>query len=136
MWQTSQIRRNPPLKDRVVHCGSRSTTHYVPTSISSGDCYKQWDKVSMAHAVKAVIDDGMSIRRAAIRYGIPKSTLGDRVTGQVLPGSVSGPPKLLTDREEEELETFLYDCAKIGYAKTRKEVMSLVDRFFTVQGGR
>ena len=40
-----------------------------------------------ASAIKAVVDDGMSIRGAAEYYGVPKSTLGDRISGHVLPGA-------------------------------------------------
>ena len=112
----------PPLKQRVLS---------VPGSALriSRENYKEWDKLSMSHAIKAVVEEGMSIRRAALKYGIPKSTLGDRVSGRVLPGCTSGPPKVLTDREEDELVQFLLDCASIGYGKTRKDVMNLVDQF-------
>lgn len=136
MWQIPQVRRNPPLKERVYH-GAKSTSIHGARSAAiwaSDSAYKQWDKASMVHALKAVIEDGMSIRRAAIRYGVPKSTLGDRVSGRILPGSVSGPPKLLTDSEEEELEFFLYNCAKIGYGKTRMAVMGLVNNFLHYRG--
>ena len=67
--------------------------------------------------MNAVISDGVSIRRAAEDYGIPKSTLGDRISGRILPGSSSGPRKLLTT-EEEDLVAFLRQCATIGYPKS------------------
>jgi len=85
-------------------------------------------------AIEAVVEEGVSIRRAALRYDIPKSTLGDRVSGRVLPGKLSGPPKLLTDREESELEQFLFDCAQIGYGKTRKDVIDLVNQYLQCRG--
>ena len=66
--------------------------------------------------MNAVISDGVSIRRAAEDYGIPKSTLGDRISGRILPGSSSGPRKLLTT--EEDLVVFLKQCATIGYPKS------------------
>lgn len=98
------------------------------------DRYKVWDKQSIQHAIEAVVEEGMSIRRAALRYGIPKSTLGDRVSGRVLPGKKSGPPTLLTEKEEEELEHFLFHCSNIGYGKSRKDVMTLVDRYLQYRG--
>ena len=61
----------------------------------------------------------MSVRQAAELHQVPKSTLGDRISGRVLPGAKSGPPTYLTSEEEEELATFLSRAAQIGYARTR-----------------
>ena len=41
-------------------------------------------------------------------------------------GHNSGPPKYLTDEEEEELEKFLIGCASVGFARTRQQVLALV----------
>lgn len=61
-----------------------------------------------------------------MEYGVTKSTLGDRVSGRVTHGTVSGPPKYLSEQEEEELVRFILGCASVGYPKTRKEILSLV----------
>ena len=81
----------------------------------------------MERALSAVISGGMSIRRAALEFSVPKSSLGDRVSGRVVPGSTSGPPRYLTVSEENELVKFLTRCGSIGYGKSRKEVMALVE---------
>lgn len=120
--------KEPPLKERVF---TSSGDKPLPTQVHS---YKEWSSHGMAQAMKAVIEEGLSIRRAAERYGIPKSTLGDRISGRVLPGSVSGPPKILTDKEENDLEQFLFHCSAIGYGKTRKDVVSLVERLLCYRG--
>ena len=88
----------------------------------------------MLKAYNAVKKEGMSRRRAAIIYGVPKSTLDDRLTGKVLFGSHSGPPRYLNDEEEEELVSFLFGCASVGYAKTRKEVIAIVEEFLAQKG--
>lgn len=131
MWHAQSRRQQlaPPLKERVFGGIPQSAL-----SVSRRDQYKEWDKQSMSHAIKAIVEDGMSIRKAFFRYSIPRSTLGDRLSGRALPGSKSGPPRLLTDREESELENFLFDCSKIGYGKTRKDVMSIVNRFLHYRG--
>ena len=118
------------IRDRVnrtrsVHCGvpCYSQLHmkqFRPIK------YKPWDDDSMQKALEAVTDDGLSVRRAAIEYGVPRSTLGDRVSGRVCHGIVSGPPRYLSEQEEEELVKFLLGCASVGYPKTRKEVLALV----------
>ena len=82
----------------------------------------------MDRALIAVISEGMGIRRAANQFNVPKSSLGDRVSGRVVPGTNSGPPRYLTMAEESELVQFLTRCAAIGYGKSRKEVMALVQR--------
>ena len=72
----------------------------------------------MNGAVRAVLHEGMSIRRAAEQYAVPKSSLGDRTTGKVLVDATCGPATYLSAREEEELVVFLTRCAAIGYAKS------------------
>lgn len=61
-------------------------------------------------------------------YGIPRSTLGDRITGRVLEGSKSGPLRYLSEQEEAELITFIIGCAEIGYPKTVKDILALVQK--------
>ena len=51
------------------------------------------------------VDDGMSLRKAAEIFQVPKSTLCDRVTGKVKFGATSGPDPYLTN--EEELLNFI-----------------------------
>ena len=70
--------------------------------------------------------DHLAIRCAAEEYDVPRSTLGDRISGRVVPGSTSGPPKYLSTQEEEELVQFLIDCASIGYPRSRLEVIAMV----------
>ncbi len=71
---------------------------------------------------------GTSVRRAAEEYQVPRATLHDRVSGKVQVGANSGPPRYLTDDEERELADFLTNCAKIGYARTRIQVLAIVQQ--------
>lgn len=89
--------------------------------------YKLWTN----DMLKRACDDirrGASIRRAELEYGIPKSTLQGYVSGKHLIGS-SGHRRYLTGEEETELVTFLSGCAKVGYARTRKQVIALVQSY-------
>ena len=81
----------------------------------------------MDKAVTAVVD-GKGIWRAAMQYNVPRSTLFDRVSGRVQQGAVSGPPKYLTSTEEAELAKFLSHCGAIGYARSKSEILALVQR--------
>ena len=67
----------------------------------------------------------MSVRRAADAYHVPKSTLQDRLSGRVGFGAKSGPQKYLSDLEEE-LVSFLIGSVSIGFARTRKQVLTIV----------
>ncbi|KAF3978760.1 MAG: hypothetical protein HFP77_00250, partial [Methylococcales symbiont of Iophon sp. n. MRB-2018] len=81
-----------------------------------------------------VRDKSVSIRRAAEQFNVPKSTLSDRVSGKVKFGSHSGPERYLTDHEEEELFNFISECAKMGYAKTKLEILAIVKEIVSSKG--
>ena len=84
-----------------------------------------WNEDQMQKALESV-HEGRSVRRAAEEYGVPRATLGDRASGRVKPGAVSGLPKYLNT--DEELVKFLLRCASIGYPRSRKDVIALVQR--------
>ena len=87
--------------------------------------YKDWSDVSMVGAMKAVAE-GLGINRAALEFGVPKTTLKDRVSGRVKHGTKSGRVPFLSYAEEEELVEYLVTCSKIGYSKTRDDVIGIV----------
>jgi hypothetical protein len=74
------------------------------------------------------------VRRAAEDYCIPKSTIYDRLSGKVVPGSVCGAHRYLTESKENELEAFLLGCSEIGFGKTRSEVLRIVERVLRQRG--
>ena len=78
-----------PLKERILKVSS-SSMKLCATSKHS--VYRNWPEESMSSALEAVAR-GMSVRKAAEEYGIPKSTLWEHVSGNVLPGAHSGPPR-------------------------------------------
>ena len=74
---------------------------------------------------------GIGINRTAIECGVPYTTLKDRISGCVEHGVNSGPVTYLNKEEERELAVFLKKCACIGYGKTRKQVMAIVEAYIT-----
>ena len=52
----------------------------------------------------------------------------------MIPGSTSGPKKYLTEEEEDELVAFVRRCALIGYPKSRKDMMALVQQIIESKG--
>ena len=129
----------PPLRERVLIGDlAESESDCVAASLNSlrPAKYKEWSEERMKLAMQAVLEKGVSIRTAAEIYRVPKSTLGDRISGRVLPGMTSGPARYLSQREEEELVTFLIRTSSIGYGRCRKEVIALVERILLARGER
>jgi len=62
-----------------------------------------WSEKSMEGALKEVSEGELTIRRAALQYNVPKSTLHDQIVGKVIPGAKVGAPRYLDDEEELEL---------------------------------
>ena len=110
-----------PLHERIFYSSQLSNESTSPESDHPKRYRTSWSEEAMELAIQEV-GKGRAIREVFGDYSIPKSTLSDRVNGK---GSHSGPPKYLTDTEENELEKFLLGCASVGYAKTRKEVIAL-----------
>ena len=125
------------LKQRVI----RSARPKPVMALTRADYLPQrcgprrlWDDASMSKAVVAVEQGGDSIRRAADKYGVPRSTLHDHVSGKVEHGAKPGRDAYLSLEEEEELVSFLVKCARIGYPHTRKQVMALVQEIVSEKG--
>ena len=87
---------------------------------------KQWSCASMSKAIEAV-RQGSSVLRAAITHGVPRQSLHDRITGRVTHGSKPGPKPYLSKAEEESLADFLVETAKVGYGKSRQQVLLIDD---------
>ena len=80
----------------------------------------------MVAALEAV-REGMTVSTAARNFGIPRSTLHHRVSGRVVHGVKPGPKPYLNETEEKELGSYLKHCAKVGYGKTRRDAMGIVE---------
>lgn len=74
----------------------------------------------MDQALESVVAEWMSVRRAAAEHYVPKSSLGDCVSGHTLPGTKSGPPPYLNTSEEQKLVQFLTRSAATRYGKSHK----------------
>ena len=75
---------------------------------------------SMQGALRAC-SEGVGRNRAALEFGVPKSTLGDRLTGKVEHGCKQGRSPYSTRQEEKELYEYIVTSAKIGYPKSRQD---------------
>lgn len=81
----------------------------------------------MKAAMEAAIGNSMSINKAALLYGVPITTLKDRLSGRVVHGAKPGPKSYLDVEEECALADHLVQAAKARYGKSRKQVKSIVE---------
>ena len=105
------------LRQRLYISSEETRDRLLPTSCRPAR-YFNWNEISMTKAMSAVEKDGVSIRRASELFGVPKSSLHDRISGKVQHGTNPGKVPYLTPREEEELANFLIKCANMGYPHT------------------
>ena len=111
-----------------ISCPAHYFVHCRPVK------YKSWTDDHVSKAIDAVHKENLSVRRAALEFDVPKSTLHDRLIGRVVLGGQSGPQKYLTDEEEDELEEFLVGCASVGFARSRQQVIELVQEVVNRKG--
>ena len=71
--------------------------------MSSKGIYHKWSEENMQKAMSAVKQNRLSVRKAAVQYGIPKSTLSDRITGKITKGAKMGRPAVLPEHAETQL---------------------------------
>ena len=75
----------------------------------------------------------MSIRCACEEYGVPRSTLQDKASGKRSVNATTGLHHRLLSDEESRLADFICGCASIVYAKSRKEVLAIVQQILNSQ---
>ena len=90
--------------------------------------HRNYTEESMLKAYETVQKGDLGIRRASEMYGVPRTTLQDRISGKVPLNARCGSGRLLTDEEESRLADFLIGCSTIGYAKSRKDVLAIVQQ--------
>ena len=86
----------------------------------------------MQKAMEAV-EKADTIRMAAEKFSVPRSSLHDCVSGRVQHRKQPGKPPYLT-LEEEEVVKFLIKCANIGYPRIRARALALVQQILDKKG--
>ena len=108
-----------------------------PTATTSSNRPKrlrQWENESMIKAMEAVTSGKMGANKAARTFNVPTSTLKDQIYGRVKHGTNPGPVPYLTAGEERELYDFLIQSSLMGYGKTKREVLSIVQNTLIKKG--
>ena len=84
--------------------------------------YRQYDEKNLNNAVAAVRRGELSQRRAAQQFGVPKSTIADRISGRVQEGAKPGKPTILPEKVEKSIAKEIIKCADEGFGLTPKQV--------------
>ena len=104
-----------PLAQRIFKSPHKPNVQLplAPHVTTRPEVYKQWNDERVTRPMKAVNEYGMSVRRAAAEFNVPRSTLNDRMNGKVVHGTPSGRSRYLNYIEEEELVHFLLRSSSI-----------------------
>ena len=94
---------------------------------------KTWTEENMVAAMEAV-RNGDSVRKAAADWNVPKSTLGDRISGRTEHGALSGPERMLSAEDEKKLASYLIDVSKQGYGKSKEIILYMATQIAVKRG--
>lgn len=87
---------------------------------------KRHEPGTLQQAIDAIQCKAMSMREASRMYGIPRTTLYDKVNNRT---SVTPERKtVLSPTEEQKLVDWALRMARIGFGRTRKEILDTVKR--------
>ena len=91
----------------------------------------------MTNAYQAVREMRMPVKTAAQQYGVPQTTLRDRVLGRIDPEITSSEPQaLLSQHEEAVFVEHIKSMSQLGYGYSRSEVINQVSSYAVFLGKR
>eukprot|EP00731_Ephydatia_muelleri_P011296 Em0006g190a len=96
--------------------------------------YLKYSLESMELALKEVRDGRMSRNAASKAFGVPRSTLCDKLDGKTPEDRRMGPPSVLTKAEEAMLANFCIKYLKCGFPINREDLFDIVQRIIQVDG--
>ncbi|XP_052223865.1 uncharacterized protein LOC127839515 [Dreissena polymorpha] len=102
----------------------------VKYPVKSSLKYRLYSPTAMTNAFRAVKEQQMSVCRASIQFGVPTTSLRQRVRGRVDPEVISsGPSPVLSQEEEAMFVDHLKFMASVGYGYTRMEVVNMASEY-------
>ncbi|XP_060600129.1 uncharacterized protein LOC132753652 [Ruditapes philippinarum] len=99
----------------------------------SKNIYKKYDNLIKA-AIDVIKSGQMSLRKASQHYGIPKSTLSDRLTGKVASDAKSGRPPTVPLDVEADIVGRVTTAAGCGFGITRRDFLIKTGRLCQKMG--
>lgn len=99
--------------------------HFQPKPSKYHGKYRNYTKDGILKAYEAVKLKGMSIRKAADQFRVPRATLADRVSGQINPKCLKNEQTLFTQEEELSLIEHVEALAQLGYGATNSKLRDM-----------
>jgi hypothetical protein len=94
-------------------------------------------QINRTSAYIAIKNENLPVLTAAKKYGVPETTLRDRVSGRVdIDCCNMGKSPILSLDEENKLVKHLLEVAKIGYGYNRKEIVDIASDYTVTLGKR
>ncbi|CAH1993567.1 unnamed protein product [Acanthoscelides obtectus] len=82
----------------------------------------RYTEAQLQEAVEFIRQSKLNISQASKKYGIPKSTLSNKLRGKVPAVRKMGPTTILTMEEEANLEKWILSKAMLGFPMHPDEV--------------
>lgn len=88
----------------------------------------KYPRENVVRAIEAIKNEGLSIRKAAKLYNVPKTTLIDTMREKYTkPGNIGG-PTVLTENEENILVDWVVQMGEMGFPVTKSQVLESVGK--------
>ncbi|KAJ8967707.1 hypothetical protein NQ314_002653, partial [Rhamnusium bicolor] len=92
-----------------------------------GECEEELESDAEIETEKNTVQNGEKLREVCRRYGVPKSTVLDRIKGRVTTSRM-GPNPILTDENEQLLVNWISALSKCGFPLKKQELLSAVEK--------
>ncbi|CAH1980043.1 unnamed protein product [Acanthoscelides obtectus] len=92
----------------------------------------RYTEAQLQEAVEFIRQSKLNISQASKKYGIPKSTLSNKLRGKVPAVRKMGPTTILTMEEEANLEKWILSKAMLGFPMDPDEVKDSVQRVLKI----
>jgi len=90
----------------------------------------------MAEAILDITDNGLTHSKASEKWGIPRSTLINRLQGQTATADQTQPRRLLTSTQEAQLVSWILRQESLGYAPSHSQIRACVLALLAQQGSQ
>lgn len=90
---------------------------------------------ALVKALNDIRGNVCSVRAASVKYGVPRTTLHDRLSGRIAEGPRKmGPETVLSNAEEIRLVQWCIDLAKCGFPKKKDDLLNTVQNILKEDG--
>ena len=86
----------------------------------------EYTEETLAKALYDVNSEGLSIRMAAQKWGVPRVTISDRMHGIGAVGDQRQPKSVLTSAQEARLSEWILKMESLGYSPSQSQIRACV----------